>query len=319
MGVIRGLFQLGQLAVAVHDAVDQRMETAAAMEEANRELAQGGVSALERDMHLACTGPASGIVLLVDNDWSRSEVDSVRTEGRLDVVAPSGAKSGGPEGFFNVCAGRHVVVTKSASGGAALLRFMLYPGELIARRLDRQTGQWAACDAATAAKLVARVDDRSLPLIDYFAEVAKPRLRAHVVVSGYDAAREAHVALLDLIERIDAGHAPAEMVGAAQQIAAGLVGVPIGYLEGILTAIGSAAWERASKGDFDRAWLILNLGLVLLPDDSTLLAVMGELMIQRGQVQEGLGHLDQALSRERGMSPMWLERARAARDGARAI
>lgn len=292
-----------------------------------RELTQGPLSiASEDELRAACTGPSAGVALLINNDWALSEIDNVA----MDAHAPAELPTNQPyrrgdldlgrssvHGCVHVSPGRHTVVTKfEGSRPPATLSFVLYPGEIFVRRLDREGGRWIPCE--DEARIAALVAEKSLTLIDYFDVVAKVRRRAAAALAGTDVALRATEALMSLIARIDAGESPSAMAEDVKKLGAGLVGVPLRFLSGPLATLVSAARERAEAENFQGAYLVLNVGLLVFPGEATLHALLGELMIQCGQLDEGIAHVDQALARERGLDAAWLARARAAKAKAEA-
>ncbi|MFT3769163.1 MAG: hypothetical protein QM820_27305 [Minicystis sp.] len=319
MGLIRGL-------IAVHNAVESRMQTEEALADLQHDLARGGMPPIERELQQACTGKGSGLLILLDNEWPACEIDGVRLAD-LDpsmIAGPSAAADatsgpyrGGPArgltGCFNVCPGRHVVSTRPGGREAPIaLSFLVYPGEWLVRRLDREARAFVPVDADEEARIRAQVSQKALVLADYFAAVARVRARANMA-RPISYVHHASNELWKLIIRIDNGNPTGPLAAIAQELAAGLVGVPMSGIDEITKMIGRAAWERAAAGKRQEAWLVVNLGLAVLTEEPTLLALLGELDAQQGKVADAIRSLDLALARERVIDPFWLERARALR------
>jgi hypothetical protein len=319
MGLIRGL-------VALHNAVDSRLQTEAAIAETQASFAAGGVSEAERWMHHACAPPSAGFALFLDNDWAHCEIDAVRMAD-LDAGAlggPTGASSasggGSPYrggqanqlmGCYNVCAGRHVVsATPGGRGAPAVLPFLLYPGEQLVRRLDREARAWVRVDADEEARLREQVSAHALLLADYFSAVARPRTRAGLSSFGVDVAAVGNE-VWKLIIRIDDGAPVPQTAAIARELAGKMVGVPMAAFEDITKMVGRAAWDRFAAGKLDDAWLVANLGLLVLPEEPTLLALLGTLEAKQGKPANARTSLTLALGRAKYLDPYWATQATA--------
>jgi hypothetical protein len=90
-----------------------------------------------------------------------------------------------------------------------------------------------------------------------------------------------------------------------------LIGAPIPSFESFTTFVGGNAFELVGQKEPRKAWLLLQAGLSILPDNPTLLAVLGEIQIAAGAKDEGRLNLERALAREAGLDPRMTERTRA--------
>jgi hypothetical protein len=112
--------------------------------------------------------------------------------------------------------------------------------------------------------------------------------------------------LSDALGAIRAGQQQ-RAVDATMRAGAALVGAPLLSFEPITSFIGFQAFDLHSKGHPREAWLMLQAGLSVLPDDPTLLAVLGEIQLREGGTDEGVANLTRALAREAALD----ERLRA--------
>jgi hypothetical protein len=84
------------------------------------------------------------VVLLEDNEWSACTFDGVKEDWSRFTSEPV-------RGFCTISAGRHRATTKLGAR-EAVLDFVLRPGEVFARRLDRANARWVALDDAEMAR-----------------------------------------------------------------------------------------------------------------------------------------------------------------------
>jgi hypothetical protein len=253
-----------------------------------------GFTPAERDLRAACFGPQSGVVVLGGNDWDHCAFDSVHITGLI------------AEGFHNVCPGRHRIVTMpSGRRRTAVVDFVLYPGEMLAWCLDAQAARWIRCDLNVEPAVTARVGQEPLLLLDYFETVGTRRLEACIAVSRADAVRGAITALKGLVHLVDAGHEPAQLVAAVRDLTWNLMGAPVASMNELTSTIGAMASDRAAEGKLRHAWLILQLGLAILPDDPVLSTILGELFARQGQWSQARQYFRAARERPAGLDEAW--------------
>jgi hypothetical protein len=297
--------------VAARDEMQESdMRLAAAMHERSR------FNDSARELWDACTGPSAGLVVLGANDWTAFEMDHVQVDGKLESP-PAAAKNDqgyraapdvlgpGPHGFLAVCPGRHLV--KATVGGRAIsTAFTLYPAEAVILRLDRAAATWSRYDAGEMEGILGRFSRGELGLHDYNATVAAARVKAQVIRSAHEALTDCASHLKDTLAALRAGQEQ-RAVDATLRAGASLIGAPLLSFEPITSFIGFHAFDLLGKGRAKEAWLLIQSGLNVLPDDPTLLAVLGEIQLRNGGNEEGRANLTRALGREAALD----ERLRA--------
>ena len=262
----------------------------------------------------ACTGNVASLVVLGHNDWTECWMDGVRvqaeaTEGQKaggyreasDVLGP------GPHGFLGVCPGRHTVATRVGDGWAKA-SFTLFPREALCLRLDRDTRVFDTYEKAHADAILARLGTGALNLVHYTSSVALPLAQGYRA-KGY---REGVGQCLLHVKAMAAAALALDEVrafGCAKEAADALHGTPAPSFEPVTSAVGFQAFELMGKGKTGEARLLLRAGLVVLPEDPTLLAVLGELCLGAGEL-EGRAMLERALAREAGLDDRMKTRAK---------
>lgn len=262
----------------------------------------------------ACTGPAGCLLVLGDNDWASTEIDHVRLSGVASAASPAGGYretqdplGPGPHGLLAVCPGRHTVRT-TVGGRPVDAHLTLFPGEAAFRRLDRASGTWTTYDPSEQEKILERLTAKQLVLLHYFQHVAEPRIKAVVGKLADEALREAMPVLRATFDAI----VRADQAGAMKRVTAIsklLVGVPIPSFAPITAYIGFNAFALFDHGHHYEAWLLLQAGLAILPDDPTLLVALGELQLREGKTDEAHTALRRALDRQVGLEPAAKARA----------
>ena len=267
---------------------------------------------------------ASGFVILDANVWDACVVDDLREPWAKLTTEPM-------RGFCGVPAGRHRVKTTTPAGEATL-DFVVYPGEVLAWRLDTERARWEPHDleADTRAMLegvpasTADVASASRPKIPGWLvhlrttmQVASSRGTAPPAKAADDAIDRVRKRLAKLVARaqnegID-GHA--ELLGVARALGESLVGRILHRKD--MRAIVSSARDTASKlaanGDTERAMRVVGLGLAVLPGDPELMVVAGCALAERGDVDEAMRALNAALERDRCLEAEDVARAMRAR------
>ena len=89
-----------------------------------------------------------------------------------------------------------------------------------------------------------------------------------------------------------------------------LVGAPVRSFEPLTTLLGFHAFELAGKNRMADAQAILAMGLGILPEHPTLVAVVGELLLREGNVAAGKTQLERALGREAALDDRLRARVR---------
>jgi len=144
------------------------------------------------------------VVVLDGNEWSACTVDGVKEDWARFTSEPT-------RGFEAVPAGRHRVVTE-IDGRAATLDFVLFPGETLARKLDRDAAKWIDADAKAPAE----------SLVSYRSTMGIARAMSGKLASPEAAFEAARTALEKLVDEND-GDAIAE----ARAVGESLIGVAL--------------------------------------------------------------------------------------------
>jgi hypothetical protein len=205
---------------------------------------------------------ATAVVLLPGNVWNACDFDGHDEDWGRFTSAPV-------RGFAGVPSGRHRVMTTCLSG-VARLDFVLYPGDVFARRLDPDAARWGPCEDADASPGL----PESLIVHRTVLGVARA-MRGDAVVVPDVAVRRTCASLAGLFARaVAAGEKAKEdeeaLLREASALGDGLVGVPLtrGQL-GVLTRAVVAAAADGGTGT-----LIARLGLAALPGDPRLVALL---------------------------------------------
>jgi hypothetical protein len=254
------------------DAYDYATENDRALEAADGAIAE---SPETRELRIACRRESNpGTVVLCDNDWGACELDGVRLDRyELDAELEEGEVSA--QAIRGVCAGRHSITTRLGAK-TAHLAFLMKPGQLLLRQLDRGSASFVACDAEMEEEARAALASKELAAISYYRAVARARLNARAVVGTWELFPRVGAEIAKLVGRVDAGEDAAALSASVQKIAQGLVGAPLVDTQPLASLFGAAAWQRAAAGKLQEAWLVTNAGLVILPDEPSLLELLGK-------------------------------------------
>jgi hypothetical protein len=273
------------------------------------------------------TREPSAFVLLEANVWDACAVD--------DVIEPwSRLATETVRGFCGVAPGRHRIKT-TTSAGDAILDFVVYPGEVLAWRLDAERARWEPHDLdADTRGLLESAPPSTLDL----AAALRPKIPGWLVhlrtTIGIASERDTSPASLalradgegvdrlrkrfaKLIARVEAEGSDddTDHVLEARALGEALVGRPLVKRE--IRALVAPAREAASRlahaGDADRAMRILALGLAVMPGDPELMVVAGCTLAARGEADEAMRALEAALERDRCLDAEDVARAMRAR------
>jgi hypothetical protein len=266
----------------------------------------------------------SAFVILEGNAWDTCTVDDVREPWARLATEPV-------RGFCGVASGRHRVRTTTAAGDATL-DFIVYPGEVLAWRLDPERARWEPHDLEPETR--ASLEGAPASSMDV-AAAASPKLPGWLVhlrttiglVSSRDTGSSPRLDD-DGVERVKkrlaklvarAEHEPAsadsELLVAARGLGESLVGRSLTRreLRGLAAPAREAATRLASHEDTDRAMHVLALGLAVLPSDPELMVVAGCTLAARGEADEAMRALNAALARDRCLEAEDVARAMRAR------
>jgi hypothetical protein len=268
----------------------------------------------------------SAFVILEGNAWDTCTVDDVREPWARLATEPV-------RGFCGVTSGRHRVRTTTAAGDATL-DFIVYPGEVLAWRLDAERARWephdlepdtrASLEGAPASTMdVAAAASPKLPgwlvhlrttigLVSSRGTGSSPRLDDDG--DGVERVKKRLTKLVARAEHEPAG-AESELLVAARGLGESLVGRRLTRreLRGLAAPAREAATRLASHEDTERAMQVLALGLAVLPADPELMVVAGCTLAARGEADEAMRALNAALARDRCLEADDVARAMRAR------
>jgi len=266
------------------------------------------------------TREPSAFVVLEGNLWEGCAVDDMREPWHRYTTEPV-------RGFCGVPAGRHRIVTTTPAG-AATLDVVVYPGEVLAWRLDPERARWEPhdLDADTKSLLEAvplSTADTStaarpkLPgwLVHLRTTMGIGRSSASLVKPESEGVDRLRKRLAKLVARAESDNDDTELVAEARAIGEALVGKPLARREMrmLVASARDSAMRLASHGDTDRAMRVLGLGLAVLPGDPELMVTAGCTLAARGETDEALRALNAALERDRCLDAEDVARAMRAR------
>lgn len=279
----------------------------------------------------AATGPEACGIVLLDAPWAAVEVDLVRMTDLAEMALAEMALAGqapprkapdreaegvvlgdGPHGFHAAPPGRHRIRTNVA-GKTSDADFVTLPSEVVFFRWDAGGSCFLQVDAALEAKLGERLLAGDLPLVSYLERVGTPRMQALVTTTGPLALAASERALRAACERILSGNTKAAARDVEAAVAA-LVGIPVASFAPLTRFVASTAFELASNGKLQEAWLLLQAALVVLPEDPTVFLVLAELQLRAGAKDAARITLERAGSREAGLEAAMKPRLAALRD-----
>ena len=166
------------------------------------------------------------VVVLEDNAWDACAIDGVKEEWARFTSADV-------RGFAAVMGGRHRVVT-TIDDRDAVLDFVVRPGDVLVRRLDRSAAKWIELDTASLARVKARAlggekGELGDALVSYRSTMGIARTQRGGTVTSPDAVvarvRGALAALVEKAARADADLDA--LVAEATNLGMDLVGVPL--------------------------------------------------------------------------------------------
>jgi hypothetical protein len=265
----------------------------------------------------------SGFVILEGNAWEACSVDDVREPWSRLATEPV-------RGFCGVGSGRHRVRTTTATGDATI-DFVIYPGEVLAWRLDSERARWEPhdLDGETRASLES-TPPSSLDL----AATVRPKLPGWLVhlrttvslassrgtasipssAEGLERVRKRLAKLIARAEGEGEGTGGDRLVE-ARGLGEALVGRVLTRreLRGLVAPAREAASRLLSHGDPERAMQVVAIGLAVLPGDPELMVEAGCALAARGEVDEAIRALQAALDRDRCLEAEDVARAMRAR------
>ncbi|MBX3264661.1 MAG: tetratricopeptide repeat protein [Labilithrix sp.] len=275
---------------------------------------------------------ASAFVILEENLWEACAVDDLREPWGRYTTEPV-------RGFCGVPAGRHRIRTTTASGEATL-DFVVYPGEVLAFRLDAERARWEPHDldadtrSALEAAPVSSFDVSARPKLPGWlvhlrttigvsgGRLGGPRLgsattKAALARSSDDGLDRLRKRLAKLVAIADDESADSDVDALAEARAIGeaVIGRCLTRKEmrALVGSVHDLGARLAANGDTERAMRVLSLGLAVLPGDPELMVIAGCALAARGEPEEALRVLNTALERDRCLEADDVARAMRAR------
>ncbi len=274
----------------------------------------------------------SAFVLLDGNLWETCSVDDVREPWGRYTTEPV-------RGFCGVGAGRHRIRTTTPAGDATL-DFVVYPGEVLAWRLDTERARWEPhdLDLETRASLEGvPASATDLTRAAASATPARPKLPGWLVhlrttvglvssrgslsdvrtTRGEDGVARFRRRLGKLVARAEGEplETASDTLVEARGLGEALIGVPLTRrdLRSLVGVVREAAGRLSADGDNARAMNVVGVGLAVLPGDPELMVVAGCTLAMRGETDEATRALNAALERDRCLDAEDVARAMRAR------
>lgn len=295
-----------------------------ARDEAMLQSMQAEAHALDQARHWArakalwdgCVGPDAALLVVGHNEWADCSVDGVRVLGAAPAAspAPAGYRAAaddlgpGPHGFLGVCPGRHVIEARYG-GRLAFGAVAVHAREAVFVRLDREAGAFVPYDRAAERGILHRFESGALNLLHFTTSVAESLVRDGRARTTEEMINACMPALRAVVAHLAAGDVD-KAVAHAKLAGGALLGGPMPTFEPITTFVGFHVFDLKTKGKAREAWLLANAGLSILPENPTLLAILGELELEAGDRDAAYAHLESAVGREAGLDPRMMARAR---------
>ena len=264
----------------------------------------------------------TGFVVLESNVWDACDVDDVREPWSRLATEPI-------RGFCGVSPGRHRVRTTTAHGDA-LIDFVIYPGEVLAWRLNVEHVRWEPHDLEATARASLETTPASsrdlatvmrgqpkVPgwLVHLRTTIGMARLRGEVLPKpDGDAVLRITKRLTKLLAKSEEDEGD-DLLTEARALGDAIVGKALTRkeLRALVAPARELADRHASRGHTDRAMRVVALGLAVLPGDPVMMVAAGCALAARGESDEAMRALEAALERNRCLDASDVARALRAR------
>jgi hypothetical protein len=266
----------------------------------------------------------SAFVILEGNAWESCTVDDVREPWSRLATEPV-------RGFCGVAVGRHRVKTTTPAGDATL-DFVVYPGEVLAWRLDVERARWephdldadtrSSLESAPASSMDLGASLRpKLPgwLVHLRTTVglASARSAGSLASGSADGVERVRRRLVKLVARAESDEVDpkGEVLVEARGLGETLVGRVLTRREmrALIAPAREAASRLSAQGETERAMHLVGIGLAVLPGVPELMVVAGCALAARGETDEAMSALNAALERDRCLDAADVARAMRAR------
>jgi hypothetical protein len=237
-------------------------------------------------------------LILRDNIWSDCGIDGMRGDFRR--LAPQGTQ--GTRGFCNVSAGRHHVVTHHEDE-PIVFDLVLYPGEILVRRLDVDEREFVLDDFETEKKYLALAAGGSRgamasALVDYEKAILAARGSAPELLPD-EVTRRVGAAFIAAAEQAASGADQGKLMEQTYKAGLELIGhfMPFSHIQKFVGLFSMTASKHAMGGEYELAARVTLLGLSILPGEPWLLDLLANLYSDGGAPVTALPFSEEAIRR----------------------
>lgn len=242
-------------------------------------------------------------IVLLDNEWSACTIDGFSGDwGRVTQQ--------NPHGFSTMNAGRHQVLTL-VRGQLAQLDIVLYPGESVVRRLDREAGRWVLADPETERKYLELASQgHHGPMAGVLVDYSRVHVSARGLppkIAGNDVLQRVCGAFINAAQALAAGTPLDQLLPTVNAAGDELIGLVVDD-EMTLKMVGlvhGLACKAGAAQDYRLAAQVLILGFGIVPGDPILIDLMANFYADTGRPEVGMKSLDEAMRRFHVVAPQF--------------
>jgi len=234
---------------------------------------------------------ATATLIVRGNDWGASRLDGMTTSGTGGRTAP--------RGVTELAVGRHDLYCKT-SKKIVHLAVVLFPGEVLVRKLDTEAQAYVLEDEAAEAEYMEAVRnggmDSALLRMSMLRLIAKrgkleevPRARLAQVCDAWN-----------VIQKRCMGGEPADpLFEEVEKLGLAISGLPMSTqaMQTLAMFLHGAIWPVAGTGQFNLGVVLTNLALRILPGHPQLVDLLASLKSHVGLSQEALRLLEATMRR----------------------